>query len=113
MRRLGTGRGPYNLTVTPDGRRLLATLKQGAMLEVFDLATGKSLARLPTSTTLAHGVVATPDSRYAFVTSEGVGAAPGKVDVYDLRSLVRVGGVDVGQQASGVAFWKSEPPSGR
>jgi DNA-binding beta-propeller fold protein YncE len=113
LRRLPTGRGPYNLAVTPDGRLLLATLKQGAMLEVFDLATGRSLARLPTSTTLAHGVVASPDSRYAFVTSEGVGAAPGKVDVYDLRALARVGGADVGQQASGIAFWKMEPAAGR
>jgi DNA-binding beta-propeller fold protein YncE len=113
LRRLPTGRGPYNLAVTPDGRLLLATLKQGAMLEVFDLATGRSLARLPTSTTLAHGVVVSPDSRYAFVTSEGVGAAPGKVDVYDLRSLARVGGADVGQQASGIAFWKTEPAAVR
>jgi hypothetical protein len=83
------------------------------MLEVFDLASGRSLARLPTSTTLAHGVVVTPDSRYAFVSSEGVGAQPGKVDVYDLGALVRVGGADVGQQASGVAFWKSEPAPAR
>jgi DNA-binding beta-propeller fold protein YncE len=107
-RRMATGRGPYNLAVTPDGRLLLATLKQGAQFEVFDLATGASLARLPTSTTVAHGVVASPDSRYAFVTSEGVGAAPGKVDVYDLRALARVGTADLGQQAAGIAFWKME-----
>jgi hypothetical protein len=49
-----------------------------------------------------------PDSRYAFVSSEGVGAAPGKVDVYDLRALAKVGTVDVGQQAGGIAFWKME-----
>lgn len=105
-RRFETGRGPYNLAVTPDGRLLLATLKQGSMLEVFELASGRSLTRLPTSTTLAHGVVVSPDSRYAFVTSEGVGAEPGKVDVYDLEALAHVGSVDVGQQASGIAFWK-------
>ncbi len=84
----------------------MATLKQGHMTEVFDLKTGKSLAQLKNSTTVAHGVVVTPDSRYAFVTSEGVGSAPGKVDVYDLKTLTRVGTVDVGQQASGIAFWK-------
>lgn len=105
-RRLATGRGPYNLAVTPDGALLVATLKQGARAEVFDLATGKSLGQLPTSTTVAHGVVVSPDSRYAFVTSEGVGAAPGKVDVFDLRAMARVGTVDVGQQASGIAFWR-------
>ncbi len=108
-RRLKTGRGPYNLAVTPDGKLLIATLKQGAKVEIFDLASGKSLAQLPTSTTVAHGVAMSPDSRYAFVTSEGVGAAPGKVDVYDLETRLGVGSANVGQQASGIAFWKTEP----
>jgi DNA-binding beta-propeller fold protein YncE len=81
-------------------------LKQGHMTEVFDLKTGRSLAQLKNSTTVAHGVAISPDSRYAFVTSEGVGSAPGKVDVYDLKALANVGTVDVGQQASGIAFWK-------
>ena len=107
-RRFRTGRGPYNLAVTPDGALLLATLKPGSALEVFDLKTGKSVAQVKTSTTLAHGVVVSPDSRYAFTTAEGVGSAPGKVDVFDLKSLTKVGTVDVGQQASGIAFWKSE-----
>jgi len=107
-RRFKTGRGPYNLNVTPDGKLLLATLKQGAGFEVFDLATGKSVAQLESSTTVTHGVVVSPDSRYAFVSSEGVGAQPGKVDVYDLRALAKVGTVDVGQQAGGIAFWKME-----
>ena len=103
------GRGPYNLVVTADGKFLLATLKQGAMLEIIDLATELSLARLKNSSTVANGVAVTTDSRYAFVSSEGVGAAPGKVDVYDLRALVKVGTVDVGQQAGGIAFWKMAP----
>ena len=42
------GRGVYNLAVTPDGKLLVATLKQGSMFEIFDLASGKSLARLKT-----------------------------------------------------------------
>ncbi len=105
-RRLATGRGPYNLAVTPDGTHLVATLKQGAMVEIFDLATGVSVAKLPTSATVAHGVTISTDSRYAFVSSEGVGAAPGKVDVYDIRARAKVATVDVGQQASGITFWK-------
>jgi DNA-binding beta-propeller fold protein YncE len=109
-RRLKTGRGPYNLAATPDGKLLLATLKQGGMFEIFDRASGRSLAQLKNSTTVAHGVAVSSDSRYAFVSSEGVGAAPGKVDIYDLAALVRVASVDVGQQASGIAFWKMEPP---
>jgi DNA-binding beta-propeller fold protein YncE len=108
-RRIATGRGPYNLAVTPDGRLLVATLKQGGAVELFDLASGTSVAKLKTSTTVTHGVVVSPDSRYAFVSSEGVGAAPGKVDVYDLAARALVGSVDVGQQASGIAFWKMEP----
>ena len=108
-RRFKTGRGPYNLAVTADGALLVATLKPGSMVEVFDLKAGKSVAQMKTSTTLAHGVALSPDSRYAFVSSEGVGSAPGKVDVYDLKALTKVGTVDVGQQASGIAFWKTEP----
>jgi DNA-binding beta-propeller fold protein YncE len=52
--------------------------------------------------------VISPDSRYAFVTQEGVGAEPGAVDVIDLRTLARVASVDVGQQAGGIDFWKSD-----
>jgi DNA-binding beta-propeller fold protein YncE len=112
-RRFTTGRGPYNLAVTPDGRLLVASLKQGGGLELFDLASGASVMRAKSSTTVTHGVVTSPDSRYAFVSSEGVGAAPGKVDVYDLRARARVGSVDVGQQAGGIAFWKMGPAAAR
>jgi DNA-binding beta-propeller fold protein YncE len=108
-RHIKTGRGPYNLAVTPDGKLLVASLKPGSSVEVYDLATGQSVMQMKSSTTLTHGVAISPDSRYAFVSSEGVGAAPGKVDVYDLRALTRVGSVDVGQQAGGIAFWKMEP----
>ena len=107
-RRFKTGRGPYNLAVTPDGKFLLATLKQSAGFEIFDLATGLSVAQLKNSTTVAHGVAVSPDSRYAFVSSEGVGAQPGKVDVYDLGSRTKVATADVAQQASGITFWKMD-----
>lgn len=107
-RRFQTGRGPYNLAVTPDGRLLVATLKPAAAVEFIDLESGERLGLTETSTTLPHGVVVSPDSRYAFVTVEGVGAEPGKVDVFDLRTFERVASVEVGQQASGIAFWKME-----
>ena len=55
---------------------------------------------MKTSTTVTHGVAVSPDSRYAFVTSEGVGAEPGKVDIFDLAAMTRVASVDVGQQAA-------------
>jgi DNA-binding beta-propeller fold protein YncE len=107
-RKLSTGRGVYNLAVSPDGRLLVATLKQGHMVEVFDLANGTSLAQIKTSNRIAHGVVVSPDSRYAFVTSEGIGAEPGKVDAIDLGTMKVVDSVAIGQQASGIAFWKMQ-----
>lgn len=109
-RRFATGRGPYNLAVTPDGRYLVASLKQGGGVQVFDLARGASVLEGKSSTGLTHGIAISPDSRYAFVSSEGVGAAPGKVDVWDLAALARVASVEVGQQAGGISFWKMEPP---
>ena len=51
-------------------------------------------------------MVISPDSRYAFVTSEGKGAEPGAVDVFDLRSNEHVSMVEIGLQAGGIAFWK-------
>jgi DNA-binding beta-propeller fold protein YncE len=110
--RFATGVGPYNLAVTPDGRLLVASLKKGGGVQVFELASGRSVMEVKSSTTLTHGIAISPDSRYAFVSSEGVGAQPGKVDVYDLVALERVGTVDVGQQAGGIAFWKMETAGG-
>jgi DNA-binding beta-propeller fold protein YncE len=107
-RRFATGRGPYNLAVTPDGKFLVSTLKQGGGVQVFDLADGRTVMQEKSSTTVTHGVVISPDSRYAFVSSEGVGANPGKVDAWDLRAFRLAGSVEVGQQAGGIAFWKVE-----
>lgn len=106
VRKLKTGRGPYNLAVTPDGKLLVATLKQGGAVEFFSLATGASVAAAPTSNKVTHGVTIAPDSKYAFISSEGIGAQPGKVDVFDLTSFAKVGSADVGQQAGGITFWR-------
>lgn len=108
-RTLETGRGPYNLEATRDGRLLIASLKAQGAVEFFDLASGESLAVTPSTTTVTHGVVASPDSRYAFVSVEGVGAEPGKVDIYDLSTFDLVASVEVGQQAGGIGFWRAEP----
>jgi DNA-binding beta-propeller fold protein YncE len=108
LRKFKTGRGVYNLAVTPDGKLLVATLKQGAAVQFFDLATGNSLASAESSNKVTHGVTITPDSKYAFISSEGIGAQPGKVDVFELTSFARVGTVDVGQQAGGITFWRMQ-----
>ncbi len=107
-RRFPAGRAPYNLGVTPDGRILVASLKGAGAVQFFDAATGESLAIVPSTTTVTHGVAVSPDSRYAFVSVEGKGAEPGKVDVYDLERLERVASVEVGQQAGGIVFWKMD-----
>ncbi len=109
LRTLPSGRGPYNLAVSPDGRLLVVTLKQGDAVDVFDLESGESRARIPTSTRVVHGVVVSPDSRYAFVSVEGIGSEPGKVDVFDLQALQRVADIEVGQQASGIDFLRMQP----
>ncbi|MEM7415432.1 MAG: YncE family protein [Gemmatimonadota bacterium] len=107
-RKFPAGRAPYNLGVTPDGRVLVASLKGSGEVEFFDAATGESRAVVPSSTTITHGVAITPDSRYAFVSVEGKGAEPGKVDVYDLRTFAMIGSVEVGQQAGGIIFWRMD-----
>jgi DNA-binding beta-propeller fold protein YncE len=105
VRRFATGDSPYNIGVTPDGRHLLVTLRNRTdpALEVFELGTGRRVGRVETSTTLPHGIAVSGDSRYAFVSVEGVGAEPGRVDVIDLRAFRRVASVGVGQQATGIA----------
>ena len=102
VRRLSAGDGIYNLAVTHDGTRVLATNKRGQSVSVFDAVSGRELARIPTSRKVVHGVAVTADDRYAFVTNEGVGSEKATVDVIDLVSLTRVATVEVGQQAGGV-----------
>lgn len=110
-RRIPAGDGVYNLAASPDGRLVVGTNKRGKSLSVIETASGRELARIPTSRRVPSGLVISPDSRYAFVTQEGVGSEPGAVDVIDLRALTRVASVDLGQQAGGIDFWKSEAPA--
>jgi DNA-binding beta-propeller fold protein YncE len=108
-RRFPTGRGPYNVDVTPDDATLVVTLKQGDGVEFIDLVRGETVARTDTSIRVVHGVALSPDGRYAFISVEGIGSEPGRVEIHDLRDFRRVAEVAVGQQASGLAFWSMEP----
>lgn len=108
-RRFLAGRGPYNLAATSDGRLLLATNKGGQSVSVFDLRSGKERARIASSQPITHGVVVSPDNRYAFVSNEAIGAVRGTVDVLDLKRLERVASVEVHHQPGGIDFWKMEP----
>lgn len=105
-RRLSAGSGVYNLAATRDGR-LVATNKRGQSVSVFDLESGSELARVPTKRKVVHGAAVTPDDRYVFISVEGVGSEPGTVEVIDLTTLETAARVDVGQQAAGIAFWKT------
>ena len=107
-RRIPAGPGAYNIAVTRDGARLIATNKRGQSVSVIDIASGRELARIPTSRTVVHGVAISDDDRYAFISIEGKGAEPGTMDVIDLTTHVKVASVDLGQQAGGIDFWTSE-----
>jgi DNA-binding beta-propeller fold protein YncE len=108
-RRIPAGPGVYNLGVTRDGRLLIATNKRGQSVSVIEIASGRELARIPTKRPVVHGVAVSSDDRYAFVSVEGIGSAPGTLEVIDLRSMRSVAQVDVGQMAGGVDIWKIEP----
>lgn len=108
-RRFATDKGPYNLEVTPDGRKLIATYKTAGKVGIWDIKTGKELSRIASSRAVTHGVVISPDGRFAFVSSEGVGSKPGALDVFDMTTNRRVASVELGLQAGGIAFWKMEP----
>ena len=106
VRRIPARAGVYNLEITHDGQRLIATNKRDQSVSVYDLKSGKELARLPTKRKVLHGVVVSPDDRYAFVTVEGVGSEPGTVEVIDLKALKTVATVDVAQGTAGIDFFK-------
>lgn len=105
-RRFSTGQGPYNLEATADGRYLVATLKGEQAVAVFDLNSGREAARMATSEPVTHGVVASPDSRYVFVSNEAVGSTRGTLDVFDLATMERVATVRLGHQSGGIDFWR-------
>jgi DNA-binding beta-propeller fold protein YncE len=107
-RRFPTGKAPYNADVSPDGQFLVVTLKGAQAVAIVDLTTGAEV-RVPTTQPITHGVVVSPDSRYAFVSNEAIGAVRGTVDVIDLRSKRRVASTEVQHQPGGISFWKMEP----
>ena len=110
VRRIAARAGVYNLDITRDGQRLIATNKRDQSVSIYELKSGRERARLLTKRKVLHGVVVSPDDRYAFVTVEGIGSEPGTVEVIDLKALKTVATVDVGPTAAGIDFYKTEPP---
>ena len=105
-RKFNTDKGPYNCEVSPNGKYLVVTYKSAAKTGVWELNSGIELIRLKNTRRVTHGVVISPDSRYAFVSVEGVGGEPGSVDIIDIEKLALINHVEVGKQAGGIAFWK-------
>lgn len=103
-RRIPAEGAPYNLALTRDGSRLLATLKGSGHLAVWALDTGEQLAKIKSIQEVTHGVAVTSDSRFAFVTVEGIGGQPGIVEVIDLATYERVGTAETGKQAGGITL---------
>lgn len=107
-RRFQTGRAPYNLEVTPDGKHLVASYKGEGSTGIWDLELGAELAKLANTRRVSHGVTISPDSKFAFISVEGIGGEPGSVDIIDLEKLEVVDFVETGKQAGGIYFWKMD-----
>ena len=107
-RRFPTGKGPYNVEISPDGNKMVVTYKSEGATGVWDLNTGKELAKIKNSRKVSHGVAMSPDNKFAFISVEGIGGEPGSVDVISLEELKLVSTTDLGKQAGGIIFWKME-----
>lgn len=105
-RRFNTGKGPYNLEVSHDGRLLVATYKSEGSTGIWDLESGREIAKIKNSRKVSHGVSISSDNRFAFISVEGIGGEPGSVDVIDLKKLERTAVIEVGKQAGGIIFWR-------
>lgn len=107
-RRFPTGKAPYNADVSADGRYLVVSLKGAQSVAVIDLRDGAE-TQIATSQPITHGVVISPDSRYAFISNESIGATRGTIDVIDVVDKRRVGTATVQHQPGGIGFWKMKP----
>ena len=107
-KRIKTEKGPYNVEISPNGKYMVATLKSVAKTAVWELKSGDLIKTFDNSNSVPHGVAISSDSKYAFISVEGVGGEPGIVDVIDLENQILVDKVEIGKQAGGIAFWKKD-----
>ncbi|HEY9285626.1 MAG TPA: YncE family protein [Pyrinomonadaceae bacterium] len=94
---------PFRVAFTPDGRHALVPDPEGGELVVFDAATRKVAGRVKIEGA-PLGVVATSDSRRAYVT---LGAKNG-VAAVDLEKMAVTGTAETGKGPDGVA-WAQGP----
>jgi len=103
---VAVGAGAYNVEPSPNGRYVVVTNKKAQSASVLDARTLKELARIPTTKKIVHGVAFSPDSRYAYVTQESIGADPGAVDTIDLTTLTTVSTTPLPAQPTGITILK-------
>ena len=107
-KRIKAEKGPYNVEISPDGKYMLATLKSSGYTAIWNLKNGSLINKIKNSTSVPHGIAISTDSKFAFVSVEGIGGEPGIVDVVDLNKKTLIDNVKIGKQAGGIAFWKKE-----
>lgn len=105
-RRVPTGAGAYNVDLSPDGKLLVVTNKKGQSVSIIDATTLAEVARVATTKRIVHGVAFSPDSRYAYISQESIGADPGAIDVIDLTTRQKVFTVPVPAQPTGIVVWR-------
>ena len=106
--RFKTGKGPYNIEISPNGELLIGTIKSEGKTAIWSLKDKKLLSLLKNTTSISHGIAISSDSKYAFISSEGIGGEPGIVDVISLETFKLISSVEVGKQAGGIASCKKK-----
>ena len=101
-----TGAGAYNVEPSPDGKFVIVTNKKAQSVSIIDAATLKEVARVATTKKIVHGVAYSPDSHFAYITQESIGADPGAVDVIDLSTLAKVSTTPIPAQPTGITILK-------
>ena len=71
--RFKTGKGPYNVEISPNGKYLIATLKGEGSTAIWNLSDKKLLKIIKNTTTVSHGIAISTDNKFAFISLEGVG----------------------------------------
>jgi YVTN family beta-propeller protein len=105
-RRVPVGAGAYNVEIAPNGSVIVVTNKKGQSVSLVDPTTLREIAKVPTTKKIVHGVAFSPDSRYAYVSQESIGADPGAIDVIDLSTRQKVFTVPVPAQPTGIVVWR-------
>ncbi|MGH7526424.1 MAG: YncE family protein, partial [Gemmatimonadales bacterium] len=106
---LSVGKGAYNVEPSPDGKWVIVTNKKEQSVSLIDARSLKEVARIPTGKKIVHGIAYSPDSRFAYVSCESIGADPGAVDVIDLAKQKVVATIAVPGQPTGIAVRSLRP----